>query len=257
LASEPFVVAFLLGCSQVLAHIDRFSIVCLFNRWRTFGLAQAALEVGQNAVGALANDLELEAHAVAEALKLQVDVRGAGSGSARNLTSPSGSSLGRASPGSASDLNKVLPEGSRRKRSPGCESKRRRSSLVAAFGKEVSRTRGWEHYSIAQAPGALPPAVNFRRPDPEAGGVAAAREWEVLADVETIIGERGKGKTTELLVKWKGLSGGSTKPSYVLLTELSRNHTFARAYNDYRREGRLLIGPPGSDESDLDESMGR
>ena len=62
-----------------------------------------------------------------------------------------------------------------------------------------------------------------------------------LTVIAEILGERGTGRLTELLVRWKG--NLATRPSWVLHIELRKNATFKEAYTNYLEGGALFLTP--------------
>ena len=83
-----------------------------------------------------------------------------------------------------------------------------------------------------RAPGASPPTFASRR-------LGAA----LAGGVDEIIGERGSGKLTEMLVRWRGSL--ASRPSWVLLTDLQagRNESFDEAYAEYLERGVQTLEP--------------
>ena len=74
---------------------------------------------------------------------------------------------------------------------------------------------------------------------------SANRRGVSLADVEEVLGERGAGATTEMLVRWKGML--STRPSWVLLSELKKNPRFRDVYEEYTARGASIVAPLGEE----------
>ena len=62
-----------------------------------------------------------------------------------------------------------------------------------------------------------------------------------VAVVKEILGERGSGRTQEMLVLWAGHL--SSRPSWVLLTELQRSPQFAEPYALYLERGARVLVP--------------
>jgi hypothetical protein len=200
------------ACVQILAvlsHIDRFAIASLFMRWalfgslsdlstggpRRFGPAAAGIDACSNSAGS-SRRTQSPPYLLPEAIPLR-----ARTPSPVHLASAVRDAGEDGSGGSGGDLESTEH---RRQRQAATQ----RDGAIAFSGRRAG----------------------FRPPTHAARGKSSA-----FADIEEVLGERGEGLATEMLVRWRGIY--SARPSWALLSNLRKNASFTQALAEYRTAG--------------------
>ena len=210
------------ACTQiihVLAHMDRFAVSRIFNRWLFFHVSSPRKPGGGHwanraAAGTPFADADFPWTQPPQALPFP------------SLDDSLNSRLAAES----SPTGMRAAQGSRRKSLVGSCRGARGGGLAGSFGAPSS--------AGSSTPVLDASTKSFRRP---AEGQVTRRSASVVmaANVEEIVGERGEEPYKEMLVRWSNHL--NSRPSWVLEIELKKNASFAEVYKRYRSKGAVTL----------------